>query len=251
MNWFYFSSPSTFYGLAGRLAPWFFALAAVTAVWGLYLGLLVAPTDAQQGEVYRVIFIHVPTAWMSMFLYFVMACYCGLTLVFNTRLSAMMARAIAPTGALFTAVALWTGSFWGKPTWGTCAGMILLSDRATGQKQGGQALIGGLDVTVNRNYFGRQIDSFEADLQVPALGDTPVHAVFIRAPAITQTGPDVDILATLIDNAGQRVIVAVQAGPILATAFHPELTDDLRWHELFVGMVAERSGVVKLSLIHI
>ena len=133
----------------------------------------------------------------------------------------------------------------GKPTWGTCAGMILLSDRATGQKQGGQALIGGLDVTVNRNYFGRQIDSFEADLQVPALGDTPVHAVFIRAPAITQTGPDVDILATLIDNAGQRVIVAVQAGPILATAFHPELTDDLRWHELFVGMVAERSGVVE------
>jgi 5'-phosphate synthase pdxT subunit len=133
----------------------------------------------------------------------------------------------------------------GKPTWGTCAGMILLSDRATGQKQGGQALIGGLDVTVNRNYFGRQIDSFEADLQVPALGDTPVHAVFIRAPAITQTGPDVDILATLIDNAGQRVIVAVQSGPILATAFHPELTDDLRWHELFVGMVTERSGVVE------
>ena len=133
----------------------------------------------------------------------------------------------------------------GKPTWGTCAGMILLSDRATGQKQGGQALIGGLDVTVNRNYFGRQIDSFEADLQVPALGNTPVHAVFIRAPAITQTGPDVDILDTLIANAGQRVIVAVQAGPILATAFHPELTDDLRWHELFVGMVAERSGVVE------
>jgi heme exporter protein C len=119
MNWFYFSSPSTFYRLAGRLAPWFFALAALLAVWGLYLGLLVAPTDAQQGEVYRVIFIHVPTAWMSMFLYFVMACYCGLTLVFNTRLSAMMARAIAPTGAIFTFIALWTGAFWGRPTWGT------------------------------------------------------------------------------------------------------------------------------------
>ncbi|MBI3960142.1 MAG: pyridoxal 5'-phosphate synthase glutaminase subunit PdxT [Chloroflexi bacterium] len=135
----------------------------------------------------------------------------------------------------------------GRPTWGTCAGMILLSDRATGQKQGGQALIGGLDVTVNRNYFGRQIDSFEAELSVPALGDAPVHAVFIRAPAVTQTGPDVDILADLTDSAGQSVVVAVQAGPILATAFHPELTDDLRWHELFVGMVAERSGVVEVE----
>lgn len=119
MNWFYFSSPTTFYRLAGRLAPWFFVLATALAVWGLYLGLLVAPTDAQQGEVYRVIFIHVPTAWMSMFLYFIMACYCGLTLVFNTRLSAMMARAIAPTGAMFTFIALWTGAFWGRPTWGT------------------------------------------------------------------------------------------------------------------------------------
>lgn len=135
----------------------------------------------------------------------------------------------------------------GKPTWGTCAGMILLSDRATGQKQGGQALIGGLDVTVNRNYFGRQIDSFEAELSVPALGDAPVHAVFIRAPSITQTGPGVDVLADLTDSAGQRVVVAVQAGPILATAFHPELTDDLRWHELFVRMVAERSGVVEME----
>ena len=133
----------------------------------------------------------------------------------------------------------------GKPTWGTCAGMILLSDRATGQKQGGQALIGGLDVTVNRNYFGRQIDSFEAELSVPALGAAPVHAVFIRAPAITQTGPGVDLLAVLTDEAGQSVVVAVQSGAILATAFHPELTDDLRWHELFVRMVADRSAVIK------
>lgn len=125
----------------------------------------------------------------------------------------------------------------GKPTWGTCAGMILLSDRATGQKQGGQALIGGLDVTVNRNYFGRQIDSFEANLTVPALGDPPVHAVFIRAPAITETGAEVEVLADLTDSAGQTVAVAVQAGPILATAFHPELTDDLRWHAFFVRMV--------------
>ena len=128
----------------------------------------------------------------------------------------------------------------GKPTWGTCAGMILLSDRATGLKQGGQALIGGLDVTVNRNYFGRQIDSFEADLAVPALGDPPIHAVFIRAPAITGTGDGVEVLAKLTDNAGQRVVVAVQAGPILATAFHPELTDDLRWHVFFVQMIQDR-----------
>jgi len=119
MNWFYFSSPSTFYRFAGRLAPWFFALAALLTAAGLYVGLVVAPTDAQQGEVYRVIFIHVPAAWMSMFLYFVMACYAGLSLTFNTRLSAMMARAIAPTGAMFTFMALWTGAFWGRPTWGT------------------------------------------------------------------------------------------------------------------------------------
>ena len=119
MNWFYFASPSTFYRLAGWLAPWFFGLAAVLAALGLYYGFVVAPTDAQQGEVYRVIFIHVPAAWMSMFLYFVMAAYSGASLTFNTRLGAMMARALAPTGAMFTFVALWTGAFWGRPTWGT------------------------------------------------------------------------------------------------------------------------------------
>ena len=119
INFFYFASPSTFYALAGRLAPWFFALAAILGAAGLYLGLFVAPTDAQQGEVYRVIFIHVPAAWMSMFLYFVMACYGAVSLTFNTRLAAMMARALAPTGAMFTFVALWTGAFWGRPTWGT------------------------------------------------------------------------------------------------------------------------------------
>jgi len=119
MNLFFFSSPSTFYRLAGIAAPWFFALAAISAAAGLYVGFVVAPTDAVQGEVYRIIFIHVPAAWMSMFLYFVMACWGGAALVFNTRLSAMMARAIAPTGALFTFVALWSGAFWGRPTWGT------------------------------------------------------------------------------------------------------------------------------------
>jgi heme exporter protein C len=117
--WFYFASPATFYRLAGWLAPWFFVLAAILGAAGLYVGLGVAPTDAQQGEVYRIIFVHVPASWMSMFIYFVMACYGGISLTFNTRLAAMMARALAPTGAMFTFVALWTGSFWGRPTWGT------------------------------------------------------------------------------------------------------------------------------------
>jgi heme exporter protein C len=119
LNFFYFSSPSTFYRAAGAMAPWFFALAAVLAAAGLYVGLVQAPTDAVQGEVYRVIFIHVPAAWMSMFIYFVMACYGAMSLTFNSRLAAMMARALAPTGAMFTFVALWTGAFWGRPTWGT------------------------------------------------------------------------------------------------------------------------------------
>lgn len=119
MNLFYLSSPSTFFHFAGRLVPWFFAFAAVLGAAGLYVGLVQAPTDATQGEVYRVIFIHVAAAWMSMFIYFVMACYGAMALTFNSRLSAMMARALAPTGAMFTFVALWTGAFWGRPTWGT------------------------------------------------------------------------------------------------------------------------------------
>ena len=129
----------------------------------------------------------------------------------------------------------------GRPTWGTCAGMILLAERATGQKLGGQALIGGLDVTVNRNYFGRQVDSFEAELEVPALGEVPFHAVFIRAPAITAVAEDVETLATVaaIQNDDEAVIAAVRNGPILATAFHPELTDDPRWHRFFVQMVQD------------
>lgn len=129
----------------------------------------------------------------------------------------------------------------GKPTWGTCAGMILLAEHATGQKLGGQALIGGLGVTVNRNYFGRQVDSFEADLDVPTLGDTPFHAVFIRAPAITAVAEDVVPLATVASPGDETepVIAAVRNGPILATAFHPELTDDLRWHRYFIQIVNE------------
>ena len=116
--WFKYSAPRAFYPLAGRMIPWFSAAAVLLAVWGLYLGLFVAPTDAQQGEAYRIIFIHVPAAWMSMFLYVVMAFWAGVGLVFNTRLSSMMALALAPTGALMTFLALWTGALWGKPTWG-------------------------------------------------------------------------------------------------------------------------------------
>src|SRR5688500_6841193 len=119
MTWSYLASPATFYRFAGRLAPWFFALAAILGAAGLYVAFFVATTDAQQGEVYRVIFIHVPAAWMSMFIYVVMAFWAAVGLAFNTRLSGMMASALAPTGALFTFVALWTGALWGKPTWGT------------------------------------------------------------------------------------------------------------------------------------
>src|SRR5438309_5834133 len=119
ISWFKYSSPQTFFPLAGKLASWFGVLAAIACAAGLYLGFFVAPTDAQQGEAYRIIFIHVPAAWMSMFLYLVMAFWAGLGLAFNTRLSGMMASAIAPTGALFTFLALWTGSLCGKPTWGT------------------------------------------------------------------------------------------------------------------------------------
>jgi len=119
IKWFWYSSPQTFFPLAGRIARICTVLAAVFGVAGLYTGLFVAPTDATQGEVYRVIFIHVPAAWMSMFLYVVMAFWAAVGLSFNTRLSFLMARALAPTGALFTFIALWTGSLWGKPTWGT------------------------------------------------------------------------------------------------------------------------------------
>ncbi|MDQ6621335.1 MAG: heme ABC transporter permease CcmC [Pseudomonadota bacterium] len=119
INWFRFAAPPSFYPLARRAIPWFGTAAAVLALVGLYLALIVAPTDFQQGDAYRIIFIHVPSAWMSMFLYLVMAFWSALALGFNTRLSAMMAQAIAPTGALMTVVALCTGALWGRPTWGT------------------------------------------------------------------------------------------------------------------------------------
>lgn len=118
MNLYYYASPSTFYPLAGKLIPWFAGLALILAMAGLYISFFVAPTDFQQGEGYRIIFIHVPAAWMSMFIYIVMAFWSAIGLAWNTRLSFIMARALAPTGAMFTFVALWTGAFWGKPMWG-------------------------------------------------------------------------------------------------------------------------------------
>jgi len=118
LNWFKYASPATFYPLAGKLIPWFALSAAGLTLAGLYLSFFVAPTDFQQGESYRIIFIHVPAAWMSMFIYIVMAGWAAAGLIFNTRLSSMMANALAPTGALFTFIALWTGALWGKPTWG-------------------------------------------------------------------------------------------------------------------------------------
>lgn len=117
--WLRYAAPATFDPLAARMIPWFFMAATLLGIAGLYIGFFVAPTDAQQSEVYRVIFIHVPAAWMSMLIYLVMAMWAAIGLIFNTRLSAMMASALAPTGAMFTFVALWTGALWGKPTWGT------------------------------------------------------------------------------------------------------------------------------------
>jgi heme exporter protein C len=118
-GWWKYAAPNLFYPLAGKMIPWFATAAAVLCALGLYIGFFVAPTDATQGESYRIIFIHVPAAWMSMFLYVVMAFWAGVGLALNTRLSSMMATAIAPTGAIMTFVALWSGALWGRPTWGT------------------------------------------------------------------------------------------------------------------------------------
>lgn len=126
----------------------------------------------------------------------------------------------------------------GMALWGTCAGAIILAQRAPGLDRPNLAL---MDIGVRRNAFGRQIDSFEVNLSVPAIGDTPFHAVFIRAPVITDAGPSVDVLARLDDGR----IVAAESGNLLATAFHPELSDDLRFHRHFMAM-AERARAVNV-----
>jgi 5'-phosphate synthase pdxT subunit len=122
-----------------------------------------------------------------------------------------------------------------KPTWGTCAGMIFLAKDIGIDRQ---PILGVMDIVVNRNAFGRQIDSFETDLAIPAVGDPPFHAVFIRAPVVAQAGEDVDVLARLNDGR----IVAVQQGHWLATAFHPELTGDDRLHRYFLSLVNRKKA---------
>jgi heme exporter protein C len=119
INWFHYAAPQRFYALAGKLIPWFAAVALALAAYGLWLGLVVAPSDFQQGNGYRIIFVHVPVSWMSMLLYLAMAFWAAVGLIFNARLAFMLAQAIAPTGALMAFLSLWTGALWGKPIWGT------------------------------------------------------------------------------------------------------------------------------------
>ncbi len=131
----------------------------------------------------------------------------------------------------------------GLPVWGTCAGLIILAQRASDL---GFPTLDALDVTVRRNAFGRQVDSFEADLEVPALGDAPsrpFHAVFIRAPVVEDAGDGVEVLARLPADAGPAAgsAVALRQGPLLATSFHPELTDDDRFHRHFLDIVKRQS----------
>lgn len=161
----------------------------------------------------------------------------------------------------------------GKPIWGTCAGLIFLANKAVGQKTGGQELVGGLDCTVHRNFFGSQIQSFEAEISVPQLADIEggppgFRGVFIRAPAILDVGPEVEILAEvplpsdkhIIPDMGKdsqeenpkplnKVIVAVKQGNLLGTAFHPELTADSRWHSYFIKMVNDVGEGMSSSII--
>lgn len=131
--------------------------------------------------------------------------------------------------------AIQTAAEEGKAIFGTCAGLILLAREiavGTGER-GGQPTLGLLDIVVARNAFGRQVDSFEAQLDVPLLGPEPLHAVFIRAPSVVETGPQVEALATYEDKC-----VFVRQGNILGSAFHPELTDDDRTHRLFLAQIA-------------
>jgi 5'-phosphate synthase pdxT subunit len=137
-----------------------------------------------------------------------------------------LSRAFGMQEPLRTAIAR------GLPVYGTCAGLILLADRIT-DGIAGQQTLGGLDVTVRRNAFGSQVDSFETDLDVPALGAPPVHAVFIRAPLVESHGPSVEPLAALDDGR----IVAVRQGALVGTSFHPEVTGEHRFHELFLDTV--------------
>lgn len=149
----------------------------------------------------------------------------------------------------------------GNPTWGTCAGCILLSNQVTAQKLGGQPLIGGMDISVQRNYFGRQVASFEADLALDALDmkSKPFPGIFIRAPAILDvlqpndsSKPPVKILGQIANpnkaaEQPETIVVAAQQGNMVATIFHPELTTDTRFHEYFVEVARKNKAQKTLS----
>ncbi len=131
------------------------------------------------------------------------------------------------------------------PVWGTCAGMIVLARRASDLDF---PTLEAIDISVLRNAYGRQVDSFEADIEVPELGEQPFHAVFIRAPVVESVGSGVQVLASVPgDRRGRETAVALREGPVMVTSFHPELTDDLRCHEYFLHMVrsAERTSSPK------
>jgi 5'-phosphate synthase pdxT subunit len=142
--------------------------------------------------------------------------------------STTMRRLIDLYGLRDPIVALARG---GAPVYGTCAGMILLADRIA---DGDEPVLQLLDITVQRNAYGRQLDSFEAEVAIPSLGEQPLHGVFIRAPVVSEAGPEVDVLARDADGRP----IAVRQGRVLATAFHPELTPDRRLHRLFLELVA-------------
>lgn len=126
----------------------------------------------------------------------------------------------------------------GLPVYGSCAGMIMLADRIADGRADQQTL-GGLDIAVRRNAFGRQVDSFEEDLHIRAIGGGPMRAVFIRAPWVEECGPDVEVLAAVEEGPAAGRVVAVRQGHLLATSFHPEVTGDHRFHQLFVQMVRD------------
>ncbi len=128
----------------------------------------------------------------------------------------------------------------GMPTYGSCAGMILLSD-VVEDAIIGQESFGGIDMVVKRNAFGRQVDSFETDLKFKGITDPPVRAVFIRAPWVESVGENVEVLAEISDSSGQRHPVAVRQGQLLATSFHPELTGDNRVHKFFVENICRQT----------
>ena len=127
----------------------------------------------------------------------------------------------------------------GLPMYGSCAGMIMLASQVLGGRAD-QHTLAALDITVRRNAFGRQVDSFEADIDLPAVGEPPVRAVFIRAPWVERVGPQVSVLGVVATGPAEGRVVAVRSGALMATSFHPELTGDTRVHAMFKDLVAER-----------